>query len=127
VQVAGQGGEGGRDPGPDAGEALPPVLRHPLAVDEPLLEASEGDVDGEVPDLRGVVHRGGGEAVAGGCRGTATERERWMEGLRWTSSFGRTPLGRTELLLGSSRDLGWAGRTANKSYLLRTPSLSFKK
>jgi hypothetical protein len=81
VQVAGQGGEGGRDPGPDAGEALPPVLRHPLAVDEPLLEASEGDVDGEVPDLRGVVHRGGGEAVAGGRRLSGDgDRERTMDG-----------------------------------------------
>jgi hypothetical protein len=69
VQVMGQGGEGGHDLGPDAGEALPAVLRHPLAVDEPLLEASEGDVDGDVPDLHVVVHRGGGETVADGGRG----------------------------------------------------------
>jgi hypothetical protein len=64
VQVPWKGREGRGDPGADAGEALPPVLRHPLAVDEPLLEAAEGDVDGEVADLRRVVHRGG--RAAGG-------------------------------------------------------------
>jgi hypothetical protein len=43
---------------------------------------SEGDFDGEIPDLRGVVHRGKGDAVAGGAvRGRRQKRERWMEGL----------------------------------------------
>ena len=64
MQVPRKGREGRGDPGTDAGEALPPVLRHPLAVDEPLLQAAEGDVDGEVADLRRVVHRGG--RAAGG-------------------------------------------------------------
>ena len=64
VPVSRKGREGRGDPGTDAGEALPPVLGHPLAVDEPLLQAAEGDVDGQVADLRRVVHRGG--RAAGG-------------------------------------------------------------
>lgn len=49
----GGSGEMGGAVGADGGEALPPVdgeaARHPLAVDEPLLQAGEGDVDGEAP------------------------------------------------------------------------------
>lgn len=71
MQVPRQGGEGGGDAGANAGEALPPVVRHSLAVDEPLLEAAKGDVDGEVADLRRVVHRRarGGPRGRGGSRG----------------------------------------------------------
>lgn len=57
MQVPRQGGESGGDASVNAGEALPPVVRHSLAVDEPLLEAAKGDVDGEIADLRRVVHR----------------------------------------------------------------------
>lgn len=82
MQVTGQGGESGGDPGPDSGEALPPVVRHPLAVDEPLLEAAEGDVDGEIPDLRRVVHRGGSRATR------RTPGEKASAGGRWPEPIG---------------------------------------
>ena len=72
VEVPREGGEGGGEAGADGGEALPPVLRHPLAVDQPLLQAGEGDVDGEAADLRRVAHDGRrvGGSTAGGGGGT---------------------------------------------------------
>lgn len=78
MQVPRQSGEGGGDAGANAGEELPPVVRHSLAVDEPLLEAAEGDVDGEVADLRRVVHRRarGVRAAGGGSRGRRGGRGR---------------------------------------------------
>lgn len=81
MQVPRQGGESGRDAGANTGEALPPVVRHSLAVHEPLLEAAKGDVDGEVADLRRVVHRRGrGVRAAGGSRGRRGGRRRRTRG-----------------------------------------------
>lgn len=90
MQVPRQGGEGGGDTGANAGEALPPVVRHSLAVDEPLLEAAKGDVDGEVADLRRVVHRRArGVRAAGGSRGRREGRGRSNASAAGRSRSGR--------------------------------------
>lgn len=89
MDVPREGGEGGGEAGADGGEALPPVLRHPLAVDQPLLQAREGDVDGEAADLRRVAHDG--HQVGGSAAGVGVGRRPELFGKMgtkvWTASL----------------------------------------
>ena len=86
VEVPWEGGEGGGEAGAEGGEPLPPVVGHPLAVHEPLLQAGEGDVDREAADLRRVAHgrrrRLVSTTAGAGREGGETDLRAWVPEFR---------------------------------------------
>jgi hypothetical protein len=73
-------GEGGGDAGADGGEALPPVVRHPLAVDVPLLQ-----VGGRCSDERRCWIWARRVSIWGNCTGSPLSQFGDLAGERRTS------------------------------------------